>query len=71
MAEKYEFSANQELAMRRKRRADPSLLAQVDRSYEPVAAQEARDMAAKRVRNTRAMPDAYPISGKGDREDRE
>jgi hypothetical protein len=34
----------------------------VDRD-EPKQAEQAREAAAKRVRNTRAMPDAFPVGG--------
>lgn len=50
MADQYEFSADEELAMRRARRADPAKLAQVDPGFAPAAAVEAREDAAARLR---------------------
>lgn len=53
MADQYEFSADEERAMRMKNRAgraDPARLAQVAPEFAPDAAQEAREDAADRVR---------------------
>lgn len=65
MADQYEFSADEERAMRQKARAgraDPALLAQVAPEFAPAAAQDAREVAAYKVgrRRRSAVPTPKP-----------